>query len=333
MPLSPFSCDPSLTTHPIPQDDYRVPIAAPLTEKEQREVNYFLLFRQRVHDGPLYTKTRSGWNPLGLDLATSTASGPSSGGSSSTTYPSAVSAASSTAAVKTYGLEQTQRRLPRYGARDKSTVDPFLAVPSYSQRFVQPPRSLPLLRAVAAVPALFPAELRAVLEDDAGDDAARRKRIRLAAAAASAGGGPGRRRVLAPPKAQRGDEAFLRAPGEVAAGGSADADPDDDGEGVVDGEDGAGRHRNLTVQERLELISKIGGEGGEGGGAAGPDGVDDDLALDLMAAEDEEENEFGEEDEAFDDEDAGDYNAEQYFEDGDDMGDDEGAGDGDGDVY
>src|SRR4051812_28260507 len=37
---------------------YNVPTASLLTKKEEKQVSYFLLFREQVHDGPLFTQTR-----------------------------------------------------------------------------------------------------------------------------------------------------------------------------------------------------------------------------------------------------------------------------------
>ena len=88
---------------------YDVPTAAPMTKKEKKMVDHYLLVREQIRSGPLYTHAR-------------------------TRPPDAV------AVGRAYGQDQINQR---YGVRDKATVDPFLAMPSYSQRFERPERALP----------------------------------------------------------------------------------------------------------------------------------------------------------------------------------------------
>ncbi|KAB5532506.1 DNA-directed RNA polymerase III, subunit Rpc31 [Coniochaeta sp. 2T2.1] len=124
---------------------YNVPVAAPLTKKEEKQVSYFLLFREQVHDGPLYTHTR-----------TFTAD---------TTEPTRV-----------YGQEQINKR---YGLKNKATVDPFLAMPTYSQRFIKQERALPDLADRPFAKEFFPPELHATLDGEDTPAAGGAKRRRL----------------------------------------------------------------------------------------------------------------------------------------------------------
>jgi DNA-directed RNA polymerase III subunit RPC7 len=98
-----------------------------MTAQEKRQLTYFLNFRQQIHDGPLYTQTRT-------ELADS---------------------------GRMYGQEQAKKR---YGVKSKATVDPFWAVPMYRHRFIEKKRALPDLSGLRAVKEFFPAELHAVLE-------------------------------------------------------------------------------------------------------------------------------------------------------------------------
>ncbi len=75
-------------------------------------MDYFLLVGEQTHSSPLYTQTR-----------TSTAA---------------------EEATRAYGQDQINKR---YGVRSKATVDPFLAMPAYSERFARPERTLPDLTA------------------------------------------------------------------------------------------------------------------------------------------------------------------------------------------
>lgn len=122
---------------------YNVPSAAPLTKKEEKCVSYFLLFREQVHDGPLYTHTRT----LSLDNG---------------------------APVRTYGQEQINKR---YGVKNKATVDPFLAMPTYSQRFTKQERALPDLASRPFAKEFFPVELHPTLDGDDGPMAGKKRRL------------------------------------------------------------------------------------------------------------------------------------------------------------
>lgn len=80
-----------------------------MTAKEVKQVKCFLLFREQTHDGPLYTQART-WN---LDTSTP---------------------------ARAYGQEQINQR---YGVKNKASVDPFTAVPMYSQKLGRAERALP----------------------------------------------------------------------------------------------------------------------------------------------------------------------------------------------
>lgn len=117
-----------------------------MTAQEEKQLSYFLDFRQKIHDGPLYTQTRSVIDDPG-DTG------------------------------RTYGQEQAKKR---YGVKSKATVDPFWAVPMYTHRFTEKKRALPDLSGLRAVKEFFPAELHSVLPDetpDADARAAKRRKV------------------------------------------------------------------------------------------------------------------------------------------------------------
>lgn len=95
-----------------PKQPYDIPIPLPITDREKAQVRSLLLFREQVHDGPLYTATRS-W-------AKTTSSG--------ATTPRA------------YGQEQINQR---YGVKTKATIDPFTAVEMPHSHLRRPERALP----------------------------------------------------------------------------------------------------------------------------------------------------------------------------------------------
>ncbi|KAL2120180.1 hypothetical protein VTJ04DRAFT_4206 [Mycothermus thermophilus] len=131
---------------------YDVPNAPPLTRKEEKQVSYFLLFREQCQDSPLYTQARSRL-------------------SQSSTNPT------SAASTRAYGQEQLNQR---YGQVSKATVDAFTAVPTYSHRFSRPPRTLPDLASRPFAKEFFPPELHATLDGEdelaAGGRPAKRRR-------------------------------------------------------------------------------------------------------------------------------------------------------------
>ena len=89
--------------------EYSIRVPAPITDEEERVVNRYLLFRQQVQDGPLYTRSK---NLLGDPV-----------------HPS-----------QTYTRDQWNEL---YQSKNKGTVDPFTAVPSYGDRFRPVERKLP----------------------------------------------------------------------------------------------------------------------------------------------------------------------------------------------
>lgn len=91
-----------------------------------------------MHDGPLYTQTRS----FNVDASEPT---------------------------RVYGQEQINKR---YGVKNKATVDPFLAMPTYSQRFIKQERALPDLASRPFAKEFFPPELHATLDGEDGPAAA-----------------------------------------------------------------------------------------------------------------------------------------------------------------
>ncbi|KKA31080.1 hypothetical protein TD95_001791 [Thielaviopsis punctulata] len=117
---------------------YDVPVAEALSEAEQRRVNYFLLFRRQVHNTPLYTHKRNTTNDAFKPR-------------------------------RIYGQDQVNKR---YTVNSKATVDPFTAIETYSQRFIEEERTLPDFSSQPFCKDLFPAELRATLD---GEDGSRGK--------------------------------------------------------------------------------------------------------------------------------------------------------------
>ncbi|KAL2173733.1 DNA-directed RNA polymerase III, subunit Rpc31 [Thermothelomyces heterothallicus CBS 202.75] len=120
---------------------YDVPRAPPLTKKEEKQVSFFLLFREQCQDSPLYTQARS--------------------------------RTQASATARTYGQDQLNKR---YGQVTKATVDPFTAVPMYSHKFQKLPRTLPDLGSRPFAKEFFPPELHSTLD---GDDEPGTKRRRV----------------------------------------------------------------------------------------------------------------------------------------------------------
>ncbi|KAL5611876.1 uncharacterized protein BROUX77_002032 [Berkeleyomyces rouxiae] len=114
---------------------YNVPQAQALSKIEQRQINYFLLFRRQVHDSPLYTRKYTTVND--------------------TLKPR-----------RTYGQEQVNKR---YSTKSKATVDPFIAIETYSQRFVEEERTLPDFSSQPFCKEMFPSEIHDTLD---GNDCA-----------------------------------------------------------------------------------------------------------------------------------------------------------------
>lgn len=201
-----------------------------------------------------------------------------------------------------YGQTQTNAQYTAAtGARSKALQDPFSSMPTYAQRFIKEERSLPDWSRRPVCRELFPDELLEVIEPDDPSSSA-------AAALGGIGGGPRKKRKLeltrvnALPSA---DEAFAKVNGEYGDG--------DDGAYYGADED---QQQPSAASQKL-LLERLDAMDGEG---AGEEGNDED-----GPAPDEEE-----EDMAYDDEDAGDYDAENYFDNGDEGGDDLGDDGGDG---
>lgn len=129
-----------------------------------------------------------------------------------------------TAPRKTYGQAQVNAL---YGVRNRASLDPFTAVPMYSQKFVPEERALPEWAARPVCRELFPPELLDTVEplaEGGGDH--KRRRLELS-------------KVSALPNAER------------AFGMTRDADDDD--------EDGAGRK---TLLDKLAAMGEEEGEEG-----------------------------------------------------------------------
>lgn len=179
------------------------------------------------------------------------------------------------------------------GAKSKALQDPFTSMPTYAQRFTKEERALPDWSRRPVCRELFPRELLEVIEPDdplGGATGGPRKRRRLELTT-----------VNALPNAE---EAFGMANGEYYGE-----------DGVYYGADEDQPQSGAASQKKLlERLAALDGE------EAAEEGIDED-----GPGLDEEE-----EDMAYDDEDAGDYDAENYFDNGDDMGDDFGDDGGDG---
>jgi len=240
---------------------FNVPRAPALSKKEERQVSCFLLFREQCHDSPLYTQART-WNQ------------------------------NLSKGRRTYGQEQVNKR---YGQTSKATVDPFLAVPTYSQKFVQAERTLPDLESRPFAKEFFPPELHATLDGEDGPAHKRRK--------------------TGPKTLGLSNITSLKTAGELFL---SDAEHQPNGEA-------------LDPTKAMQAISSIEKRTEEGEDGFLSDD-DDDWVRDN--ADDDGENlddpdQYGD-DESGDD----DYNAEQYFEGNQDEDDyDEGGGGDDGADY
>jgi len=113
---------------------YSIPIPAPLTEKEKREIAHYRNLRDQIHQGPLYTKARK------LD---------------------------SCIPAKTYGEDQYNNQ---YGTKSAADIDPFVGVPTYSMKYDQKKRVIPQLSGRPFNKELFPKELWSTLEGTEGNE-------------------------------------------------------------------------------------------------------------------------------------------------------------------
>lgn len=119
----------------------------------------------------------------------------------------------------------------RYGVRNRASVDPFTAMPTYSQKFVREDRALPDWSARPVCREMFPAELLDTIEPEDGVGVRKKRRLELS-------------RVSALPNAE---EAF----GMASLDGEVDAE----------GQEAGGSGKNLL--EKLEAMRED--EGEEGG--------------------------------------------------------------------
>ncbi|KAH6612902.1 DNA-directed RNA polymerase III subunit Rpc31-domain-containing protein [Chaetomium sp. MPI-SDFR-AT-0129] len=294
---------------------YAVPRAPLLTKKEDKQISYFLLFREQCQDSPLYTQARSR-NTTTTPASTSTINPSSGSGSNAGTS-------------RTYGQDQLNKR---YGQTTKATIDPFTSVPMYSHRFRQVPRTLPDLGARSFAKEFFPAELHSTLdgEDDSG-------------AGTGMGGQGNKRRRMGPKTLGLSSITSYKTAEELFLGGS----------GAESGIGSGGEHKgkNGGLNKALELITTIeqrhqhgedaylsgedddddwvkgrNGAGAGGGGGNTGNNVEDgegggggEEGLDDGDSNYEDEYESGD-----------DYNAEAYFDGNqDDEEYDEGGDDGD----
>lgn len=104
-----------------------------------------LLLRHQMHASPLYTSRRASLHDP-------------------------------TAPRKLYGQAQMNAH---YGVRSKASLDPFTAVPTYSQKFVREERALPDWSARPVCRELFPAELLDTVEPDDGAAVRQRRKLKL----------------------------------------------------------------------------------------------------------------------------------------------------------
>ncbi|KAK0742006.1 DNA-directed RNA polymerase III, subunit Rpc31 [Apiosordaria backusii] len=120
---------------------YDVPKPPILTKKEEKQLDYFLLFREQAHDSALYTEPP----PRTRDSRR-----------------------------RTYGQDQINSR---YADESKATIDPFTAVETYSKRFERKKRTLPDFSSLPFAKEFFPPELHATLDglDEPGADRKRRR--------------------------------------------------------------------------------------------------------------------------------------------------------------
>jgi DNA-directed RNA polymerase III subunit RPC7 len=88
---------------------YKVPVPAIPTEKEKREVSFYLGLREQIHRGPVYTQPQ---------------------------------APDPTQPPKTYGQDQFN---DQYHNKLKPDINPFEAMPRYSQKFEEKKRTVPQL--------------------------------------------------------------------------------------------------------------------------------------------------------------------------------------------
>ena len=281
---------------------YKPPIAPNLTPDEARCVASLVAFRRAFHNSPLYTHRH-----ITSEMMTTAAA--SAGTSTTTTLSDPV--------PRMYGQAQVNAR---YGVKNRATLDPFLAVPMYSHRFVDESRALPELKGRPYAKDFFPEELWATLD---GKDKGGPK---------GGAGGPKSSTVTAATATAAAAVNGQDKPRGTKRGRPVVGEDDDvdDPFGDLNDDEAAfqslhgGRRKPETEEERKKRIAEAAGKAeennnNEDGGGGGAEGVN----------LDDEEQELSQEDDDYeDDEDGGDYDAEQYFDDGADneMEDDGGVG-------
>ncbi|KAF7547866.1 hypothetical protein G7Z17_g7441 [Cylindrodendrum hubeiense] len=109
---------------------YLVPTQKALSIAEKRGIQHLLLLRHQIHGGPLYTSKRTSLNDP-------------------------------TAPRKLYGQAQMNAR---YDVKNKASLDPFTAVPTYSSKFVREERALPDWTQRPVCRELFPTELLDIID-------------------------------------------------------------------------------------------------------------------------------------------------------------------------
>ena len=245
---------------------YNIPRAPVLSKKEEKQVSYFLLFREQCHDGPLYTQARTWKQTIGKP-------------------------------ARTYGQEQINSR---YGQTSKATIDPFNAVPTYSQKFNQVERSLPDLESRPFAKEFFPPELHATLDgDDLPTTGPAHKKRRT---------GPKTIALSNITSLKTAEELFL--PGEEQTTGQKNGTASYD-----------------KALQALNTVEKRNEDGDDQGILSGED--DDDW---VKNPDDEDGEGHVEEDDAYEDESGDDYNAEAYFDGNQDDDDYDEGGDEGGDY-
>lgn len=172
-----------------------------------------------------------------------------------------------------------------YGVKNKASLDPFTAMPTYSQKFVREERALPDWSGHPVCREMFPQELLDTIDPSSGTGPRKKRRLELS-------------RVSALPSAE---EAF-----GMAGAGEEDI-------AAEEGEGAAGSGSGSNLLEKLEAIQDE-----EGDEAAGE--VDEEEA----AEEDEEDEVYDDEDAGdYDAEnyfDNGDEMGDDYGDDGDGEG-------------
>jgi DNA-directed RNA polymerase III subunit RPC7 len=189
---------------------------------------------------------------------------------------------------RVYGQDQINKR---YGVKNQATIDPFLAMPTYSQRFTKQERSLPDLASRPFAKEFFPRELHETLEGADGPGGAKRRKMNKKTLALS--------NITS---LRTAEEIFLP---EAAQQELADAE---------------------GQNKALQLLDKI--NDGEGG-VDNIDLEDDDDWVQSNNVGDGDDDDAAEDSDQYDDESGDDYNAEQYFEENqpdDDYGDGDGGG-------